>query len=99
MCIRDSNNYSSLKNSDVVIITAGIPRLPGMSRDDLLKTNTKIISTIGEAIYKYCPKAFIICVTNPLDAMVSVVQSSSGVKHNMCIGMAGILDSSRMKYF
>ena len=97
--IEGSNNYSSLKNSDVVIITAGIPRLPGMSRDDLLETNTKIISTIGKAVKQYCPKAFLICITNPLDAMVSILQSSSNVKHNMCVGMAGILDSSRMKYF
>lgn len=97
--IEGSNNYSSLKNSDVVIITAGIPRLPGMSRDDLLETNTKIISTIGKAVKKYCPKAFLICITNPLDAMVSILQLSSKVKHHMCVGMAGILDSSRMKYF
>ena len=97
--IEGSNNYSSLKNSDVVIITAGIPRMPGMSRDDLLETNTKIISTIGKAIKKYCPKAFLICITNPLDAMVNILQLSSKVKHNMCVGMAGILDSSRLKYF
>ena len=97
--INGSNNYSSLKNSDVVIITAGIPRLPGMSRSDLLDTNTKIISMIGKSINKYCPKAFIICITNPLDAMVSVLQSSSKSKKNMCVGMAGVLDSSRMKYF
>ena len=97
--IEGSNNYSSLVNSDVVIITAGIPRLPGMSRDDLLETNTKIIIEIGRAINQYCPKAFIICITNPLDAMVSILQSSSKIKKNMCVGMAGILDSSRMKYF
>ena len=97
--INGSNTYSALKNSDVVIITAGIPRLPGMSRDDLLETNTKIISSIGKSIKKYCPNAFLICITNPLDAMVSILQSSSKVKKNMCVGMAGILDSSRMKYF
>ena len=97
--IKGSNNYSSLKNSDVVIVTAGIPRLPGMSRDDLLETNTKIISSIGRAIRQHCPKAFIICITNPLDAMVAVLQKSSKVSKNMCVGMAGILDSSRMKYF
>ena len=97
--IEGSNNYSSLKNSDVVIITAGIPRMPGMSRDDLLETNTKIISTIGKAIKKYCPKAFLICITNPLDAMVNILQLSSNVKNSMCVGMAGILDSSRLKYF
>ena len=97
--IKGSNNYNSLKDSDVVIITAGIPRLPGMSRDDLLETNTKIISIIGKAIYKFCPNAFIICITNPLDAMVRILQCSSKVKKNMCVGMAGILDSSRMKYF
>ena len=97
--IEGSNNYSSLKKSDVVIITAGIPRMPGMSRDDLLETNTKIISTIGKAIKKYCPKAFLICITNPLDAMVNILQLSSNVKNSMCVGMAGILDSSRLKYF
>ena len=97
--IEGSNKYSSLKNSNLVIITAGIPRLPGMSRSDLLETNTKIISEIGKAINKYCPKAFLICITNPLDAMVSVLQISSKAKKNMCVGMAGILDSSRMKYF
>lgn len=97
--IDGSNNYNSLKNSDVVIITAGLPRLPGMSRDDLIATNTKIISTIGQAINKFCPKAFIICITNPLDAMVSILQSSSKVNKNMCVGMAGILDSSRLKFF
>ena len=97
--IQGSNNYKTLINSDVVIITAGIPRLPGMTRDDLLETNTKIISSIGREIKQYCPKAFLICITNPLDAMVSVLQSSSKVKHSMCVGMAGILDSSRMKYF
>ncbi|PPR47945.1 MAG: malate dehydrogenase [Alphaproteobacteria bacterium MarineAlpha5_Bin9] len=97
--IQGSNNYSAMKDSDVVIITAGIPRLPGMTRDDLLETNTKIISDVGKAIKKFCPKAFLICITNPLDAMVSVLQFSSKVKPNMCVGMAGILDSSRMKYF
>ena len=97
--IAGSNNYSSLRNSNVVIITAGIPRLPGMSREDLLDTNTRIILNIGKAIKKYCPKAFLICITNPLDAMVSVLQLASKVKHNMCVGMAGILDSSRLKYF
>ncbi len=97
--IDGSNNYSSLKNSDVVIVTAGLPRMPGMSRDDLIETNTKIISTIGQAINKFCPKAFIICITNPLDAMVSILQSSSKINKNMCVGMAGILDSSRLKFF
>ena len=97
--ISGSSNPEDLKDSDVVIITAGKPRLPGMSRDDLLETNTKIISSIGKSVKKYCPKAFLICITNPLDAMVSILQSSSKVKHNMCVGMAGILDSSRMKYF
>ena len=97
--VEGSNNYKSLKDSNVVIITAGLPRLPGMSRDDLLETNSKIISSVGKAIKTYCPKAFIICITNPLDAMVSVLQKSSNTKKNMCVGMAGILDSSRMKYF
>ncbi|MBI04686.1 MAG: malate dehydrogenase [Pelagibacteraceae bacterium] len=94
-----SSNYKDIANSDVVIVTAGFPRRPGMSRDDLVEKNSKIIKDVGRAIKKFCPKAFVICITNPLDAMVSVLQSSAGLKTNMCVGMAGVLDSARLKYF
>jgi malate dehydrogenase len=97
--IEGSNDFSKMKNSDVVIITAGLPRKPGMSRDDLLETNGKIIKKIGLDIKKFCPKAFVICITNPLDAMVYVLQKYSKLPSNRCVGMAGVLDSSRMKYF
>ena len=94
-----SSNYKDIINSDVVIVTAGFPRRPGMSRDDLVEKNSKIIKEVGKAIKKFCPKAFVICITNPLDAMVSVLQSSASLKTNMCVGMAGVLDSARLKYF
>ncbi|MDA9601391.1 malate dehydrogenase [Alphaproteobacteria bacterium] len=97
--ISGTNDFSQMKNSDVIIITAGLPRQPGMSRDDLLETNGKIIKKIGLDIKKYSPKAFVICITNPLDAMVYVLQKYSKLPKNMCVGMAGILDSSRMKFF
>jgi len=97
--IEGSNNFSSMKGSDVVIVTAGFPRSPGMSRDDLVEKNSAIISQIGRAIKKYCPKTFAICITNPLDAMVNVLQKTSSLKTNMCVGMAGVLDSARLKYF
>ena len=94
-----SSNYKDIINSDVVIVTAGFPRRPGMSRDDLVEKNSKIIKEVGKAIKKFCPKAFVICISNPLDAMVSVLQSSASLKTNMCVGMAGVLDSARLKYF
>ena len=97
--IEGSNNYSSLKNSDVVIVTAGFQRRPGMTRDDLVEKNSLIIKEIGQRIKQYCSKAFVICITNPLDAMVSVLQQAAGVRTNMCVGMAGVLDSSRLRYF
>ena len=97
--IEGTNDFSQMKNSDVIIITAGLPRQPGMSRDDLLETNGKIIKKIGLDIKKYAPKAFVICITNPLDAMVYVLQKYSNLPKNMCVGMAGVLDSSRMKFF
>ena len=97
--ISGTNDFSQMKNSDVIIITAGLPRQPGMSRDDLLETNGKIIKKIALDIKKYSPKAFVICITNPLDAMVYVLQKYSKLPKNMCVGMAGGLDSSRMKYF
>ena len=94
-----SNDYSSIENSDVVIVTAGIPRKPGMSRDDLLGTNLKIIKQVGEGIGKYAPKAFVICITNPLDAMVWALQKTSNLPENMVVGMAGVLDTARLKLF
>jgi malate dehydrogenase len=97
--IEGTNDFSQMKNSDVIIITAGLPRQPGMSRDDLLETNGKIIKKIGLDIKKYAPKAFVICITNPLDAMVYVLQKYSNLPKHMCVGMAGVLDSSRMKFF
>ena len=94
-----TNNYLDTKNSDVIIVTAGIPRKPGMTRDDLLETNLKIIRQVAEGIKKHSPNAFVICITNPLDAMVSVLKNTSGLKHNMCVGMAGVLDTARLEYF
>ena len=97
--VKGTNNFAEMKNSDVVIVTAGFPRKPGMTRDDLVEKNTLVIEKIGKDIKKYCPGAFVICITNPLDAMVNILQKTSGVKKNMCIGMAGVLDSARLKYF
>ena len=94
-----TNNYEDTKNSDVIIITAGVPRKPGMTRDDLLETNLKIIKQVAEGIKKTSPKAFVICITNPLDVIVMALQKYSGFPTNKVVGMAGILDSSRFKYF
>ena len=94
-----TSNYEDTKNSDVIIITAGIPRKPGMSRDDLLGTNLKIIKQVAEGIKKTSPNAFVICITNPLDVIVMALQKYSGLPTNKVVGMAGILDSSRFKYF
>jgi malate dehydrogenase len=94
-----SNDYASLAGSDVVICTAGIARKPGMSRDDLLATNCKVISTVGAAIKQHCPKAFVIVITNPLDAMVAVMREASGLPHSHVVGMAGVLDSARFRFF
>ena len=94
-----TSNYEDTKNSDVIIITAGIPRKLGMSRDDLLGTNLKIIKQVAEGIKKTSPNAFVICITNPLDVIVMALQKYSGLPTNKVIGMAGILDTSRFKYF
>ena len=94
-----TDSYEDIKNSDVIIITAGVPRKPGMSRDDLLGINLKIIKQVAEGIKKYSPNAFIICITNPLDVMVMAFQKYSGLSTNKVVGMAGILDSSRFKLF
>ena len=94
-----SNDYKDLKDSDVVIVTAGVARKPGMSRDDLVEINTKVMKQVGEGIKYNCPKAFVICITNPLDAMVGVLQRASGLPTNMVVGMAGVLDSARFRHF
>ena len=94
-----TDNYEDIKNSDVIIITAGVPRKPGMSRDDLLGINLKIIKQVAEGIKKNSPNAFVICITNPLDVMVMALQKYSGLPSNKVVGMAGILDSSRFKLF
>ncbi len=94
-----TNDYKHIKDSDVVIITAGVPRKPGMSRDDLLSINCKIMCSIGEQIRNHCPNAFVIVVTNPLDAMVATLQKVSGLPHHKVVGMAGVLDSARFRYF
>lgn len=94
-----TNNYEDTKNSDVIIITAGVPRKPGMTRDDLLGTNLKIIKQVAKGIKNTSPNAFVICITNPLDVIVMALQKYSGLPTNKIVGMAGILDSSRFKYF
>ena len=94
-----TNNYDDTKNSDVIIITAGVPRKPGMTRDDLLGTNLKIIKQVAEGIKKTSPNAFVICITNPLDVIVMALQKYSDLPTNKVVGMAGVLDSSRFKYF
>jgi len=94
-----TNNYKDIENSDVIIITAGVPRKPGMTRDDLLGTNLKIIKQVADGIKKNSPNAFVICITNPLDAIVMAFQRYSGLSTSKVVGMAGILDSSRFKYF
>ena len=94
-----TNNYEDIKNSDVIIITAGVPRKPGMTRDDLLEINLKIIKQVAEGVKKNSPKSFVICITNPLDIIVMAFQKYSGLNTNKVVGMAGILDSSRFKYF
>jgi len=97
--IKGSTNYKEMKNADVVIVTAGFQRRPGMTRDDLVEKNSSIVQQVGKGIKKYCPKAFVICITNPLDAMVSILQKNAGLKTSMCVGMAGVLDSARLRYF
>jgi len=94
-----TNQYKDIQDADVVIVTAGIPRKPGMSRDDLLAINAKVMKEVGAGIKQYCPKAFVICVTNPLDVMVKVLQDASGVSDQMIVGMAGVLDSARFRTF
>jgi malate dehydrogenase len=91
--------YDAIEGAHVCIVTAGVPRRPGMSRDDLLDTNIKAMEQVGAGIRKYAPDAFVICITNPLDAMVWVLQQTTGLPTNMVVGMAGVLDSARFRYF
>ncbi|OHC75166.1 MAG: malate dehydrogenase [Rhodospirillales bacterium RIFCSPLOWO2_12_FULL_58_28] len=97
--VSGTGNYAAIKGADVVIVTAGIARKPGMSRDDLIGINTKVMISVGEGIKKNAPNAFVICITNPLDAMVWVLQKASGLPRNKVVGMAGVLDSARFRYF
>ena len=97
--LKGTSNYEDTKNSDVIIITAGIPRKPGMTRDDLLSTNLKIIRQVADGIKQNSPNAFVICITNPLDVIVMALQKYSGLPTKKVVGMAGILDTSRFKYF
>ena len=94
-----ANRYAAIKGAEVVIVTAGIPRKPGMSRDDLLGTNARVMQQVGAGIKQYAPGAFVICITNPLDAMVWVLQQASGLPPHKVVGMAGVLDSARFRYF
>ena len=94
-----SNKYTAIKGADVIIVTAGVARKPGMSRDDLLGINIKVMQQVGEGIKKHAPNAFVICITNPLDAMVWVLREICGLPANKVVGMAGVLDSARFRYF
>ena len=93
------SDYAAIKGADVVIVTAGFPRQPGMSRDDLVAKNAGVIAAVAEGIKTYCARAFVIVITNPLDAMVGVMQQKSGLPHNKVVGMAGVLDSARFRLF
>ncbi|GHA24475.1 malate dehydrogenase [Devosia pacifica] len=97
--IKGTSEYKDIEGADVVIVTAGVPRKPGMSRDDLLEINLKVMEQVGAGIAKYAPDSFVICITNPLDAMVWALQKFSGLPHNKVVGMAGVLDSSRFCHF
>ncbi len=94
-----ANSYEAIEGADVCIVTAGVPRKPGMSRDDLLGINLKVMEQVGAGIKKYAPNSLVICITNPLDAMVWALQKFSGMPKNMVVGMAGVLDSARFRYF
>ncbi len=97
--LRGANSYADIAGADVCIVTAGVPRKPGMSRDDLLGINLKVMKAVGEGIKQYAPNAFVICITNPLDAMVWALREFSGLPANMVVGMAGVLDSARFRHF
>ena len=94
-----TGDYAALAGSDVVIVTAGVPRKPGMSRDDLVGTNVRVMESVGAGLREHCPDAFVICITNPLDAMVSVLRDVTGFAASKVVGMAGVLDTARMRYF
>jgi malate dehydrogenase len=94
-----SNDYSAIAGADIVIVTAGVPRKPGMSRDDLIGINAKIVWQVGTAIKQHAPQAFVITITNPLDVMVWVMREATGLPHQRVVGMAGVLDSARFRYF
>src|ERR1700709_2508093 len=97
--LKGTNDYADIKGADVVIVTAGVPRKPGMSRDDLIGINLKVMAAVGEGIKANAPDAFVICITNPLDAMVWALRQFSGLPHDKVVGMAGILDSARFRHF
>ena len=97
--LRGTHGYAAIKGADVVIVTAGVPRKPGMSRDDLLAINAGVMEQVGAGLGKYAPDAFVICITNPLDAMVFVLRKASGLPHRRVVGMAGVLDSARFRHF
>jgi malate dehydrogenase len=97
--LKGTNSYADIAGADVVIVTAGVPRKPGMSRDDLLGINLKVMAAVGDGIKSHAPDAFVICITNPLDAMVWALRQLSGLPHHKVIGMAGVLDSARFRHF
>ena len=97
--LKGTNDYADIAGADVCIVTAGVPRKPGMSRDDLLGINLKVMKAVGDGIRSHAPNAFVICITNPLDAMVWALREFSGLPHNMVVGMAGVLDSARFRFF
>lgn len=99
ICIKGTQDYQDIAGAELVIVTAGFPRQPGMSRDALLEKNAQVITSVGAAVKEYCPKAFVICVTNPLDAMVHLLQHAAGLADHQIVGMAGELDSCRFQYF
>ncbi len=97
--LKGANSYADIAGADVCIVTAGVPRKPGMSRDDLLGINLKVMKSVGEGLKAHAPNAFVICITNPLDAMVWALREFSGLPHHMVVGMAGVLDSARFRHF
>ena len=99
VALKGANDYADIAGADVCIVTAGVPRKPGMSRDDLIGINLKVMKAVGEGIKQHAPNAFVICITNPLDAMVWALQKFSGLPKEKVIGMAGVLDSARFAYF
>ena len=97
--LKGANDYADIAGAEVCIVTAGVPRKPGMSRDDLLGINLKVMKAVGEGIRRHAPNSFVICITNPLDAMVWALREFSGLPHDMVVGMAGVLDSARFRWF